>query len=213
MYELAHFKNDELAVQAEVILSNPLGVLVVNTAAGFEVNHIPFMLDIRDGIASCLRAHIPKNNPLSNVAISPVNCVAVFQGAQGYISPSWYATKKEHCKVVPTWNYQVVHVHGELRVIDDADWVLQQLNDLTTLNERSRDHPWAVSDAPEKYTAARIHGLVGLELQIKRIDGKTKASQNQPIDNKRSVIAAMADEMPDTPFAEMMKANIGDDEA
>jgi len=139
-----------------------------------------FSVWIRD-----LRAHIPKANPLFEILLhSTTDCAVVFQGAGGYVSPSWYATKQEHGKVVPTWNYKVVHAHGKLSLNQESDWIAQQLHDLTNQSEKPRSKQWAVTDAPGSYLKKQLSALVGLEVKIATIECKTKASQNQPAKNK-----------------------------
>jgi transcriptional regulator len=117
--------------------------------------------------------------------------LAIFHGADAYISPSWYATKKEAGKVVPTWNYVVVHAYGHLRVVDDAAWIKEQLEGLTQHNEAAFEHPWAMTDAPEDFIEKLIGSVLGIELVITRLVGKWKVSQNQPPQNQNSVVAGL----------------------
>lgn len=205
MYIPQHFAENDPDKLINLVRENPLGALVISTQNGFEANHLPFVLDVHDDTCQ-LRAHIPRANPLSKSLLTTKSCVVIFQGAQGYISPAWYATKKQHGKVVPTWNYAVAHVHGEAQIHDDADWVLIQLNDLTEQSEGNRIDAWSVSDAPVNYTQQLVKSLVGLSIVVSRIDGKFKASQNQPAENKTSVLAALESEMPDSSLQRMMKS-------
>jgi transcriptional regulator len=117
--------------------------------------------------------------------------LAVFQGPQHYISPSWYATKQEHGKVVPTWNYAVVHVRGTLQVRDDAAWIFQQMKQLTAQQESPLPHPWHVEDAPAEYTERMVSAVVGIEIPIDSMSGKWKVSQNQPPVNQATVVQAL----------------------
>jgi transcriptional regulator len=117
--------------------------------------------------------------------------LAIFQGPQAYVSPSWYATKEEHGKVVPTWNYVVVQAWGTPRVIDDPEWLLTQIGALTASQEGGRREPWSVAEAPEAYIAAQLKGICGLEIPVSRIEGKWKASQNQPEANQRGVVEGL----------------------
>jgi transcriptional regulator len=121
-------------------------------------------------------------------------CLIVFQGVQEYITPSWYATKQETCKVVPTWNYATVHVWGSPRVIDDAQWVSQQINELTHSQEQQRSAPWEVSDAPSLFIAGQLKGIVGLEIEIARTEGKWKVSQNRPEQDRRGVFDGLREQ-------------------
>ena len=211
MYTPAVFKNNDPAQVSALVGSNPLGILVVNTESDFEVNHIPFVLDLEADKPVRLRAHIPKANPLNtlltnNTASGVAKCVVIFNGPDGYISPSWYATKKEHGKVVPTWNYSVVHIHGNLTLRTETPWLLQQLTDLTNQNEQGKADAWSVSDAPEAYTEKLMASLVGLEISIDRFTGKTKASQNQPAKNKETILQALQVTEPDSNFHLMVKS-------
>ena len=211
MYTPTHFVNTNDADSSSLIRSFPLSTLVVFSESGFEINHIPFVLDSEEGVAVRLRAHIPKVNPLFELLSNQsINCVAIFQGPESYVSPSWYATKKEHGKVVPTWNYKVVHVHGNLKLKQDQAWVKQQLNDLTNQNESRRPEKWAISDAPDNFVDKQLSVLVGLEVMIARLDSKLKASQNQPAKNRESVLDALESEQPGSEFHKMMKEALDD---
>ena len=211
MYIPRHFAQSDQQAQFDLIRSSPLATLVVNTREGLVANHIPFVLDVEDLGTVKLLAHIPRANPLSGHLADGSDCLAVFHGPQGYVTPSWYATKKEHGKVVPTWNYAVVHAHGRIRLVEDEDWILRQVNLLTELNEGSRSTPWAVSDAPGDFTERLVRSLVGLELTVNRLEAKNKASQNQPEENQRSVLAALESEAVDTVFANHMRTVLNDD--
>jgi len=120
--------------------------------------------------------------------------VAVFQGAEAYVTPSWYATKAETGKVVPTWNYAVVEARGQARIIEDLDWLRQQIDDLTALRETGRPEPWAVTDAPAPFVAAQLRGIVGISVTVSALGGKWKVSQNRPEADRRGVAAGLAKE-------------------
>jgi len=188
-----------------LVRENPLGTLVVSSDAEFEINHIPFILDSDEIAGVRLRAHIPKASPLTKILESKkTSCVVIFQGANGYITPSWYSTKKKHGKVVPTWNYAVVHIHGQISLIEEPSWILKQLNDLTDQNEAHRETRWQVSDAPKDYTKKQVSFLLGIEITSTRVEAKTKASQNQPAENRESVLASLSSEQPNSKFTELM---------
>ena len=193
--------NDPDSLRAR-IKGHPLGTLVIQHGDGLEANHIPFVL-ASDEQGERLHAHVPRANPLSQLTGSHPALV-IFHGTQGYITPSWYATKAEHGQVVPTWNYAVTHVHGVLRVRDDAQWVLRQIRQLTRQQEQGRDLPWAVDDAPSDYIDRLAGALVGLEIRIHRMEGKNKASQNQPSANQSSLLSALKDEPPSDAFSRHM---------
>ncbi|MBE7244884.1 MAG: FMN-binding negative transcriptional regulator, partial [Actinomycetospora chiangmaiensis] len=128
-------------------------------------------------------------NPQGQELAAMEECLIVFQGPQGYVTPSWYASKRAHGRVVPTWNYATVHAWGRPRVIEDAAWLGRQVADLTALREAPRAEPWAVSDAPKPFVDAQLRALVGVEIPITRIEGKWKMSQNRPADDRAGVIA------------------------
>jgi len=194
-----------------LVRENPLGTLILSGDGEFEVNHLPFVLDTDDVDGFVLRAHIPKGNPLAKLlAKRAMACVAIFQGANGYITPSWYSTKKRHGKAVPTWNYAVVHVHGQISLVDDTPWLIQQLTDLTTQNEAKREKPWQLSDAPKEYTDKQLAFLIGIEILSSKIEAKTKASQNQPAENRESILASLHSEQPGSSLTKMVEAALKD---
>jgi len=191
MYLPKHFEEPRIEVMHELMRAHPLATLVTLTAGGLDANHIPLQLVADSSPFGTLQGHVARANPLWRDFDRNVEVLAVFRGPEGYISPSWYATKQETGKAVPTWNYAVVHAHGKLRVIDDAAWLRAQIEALTTHNEASLPHPWAVSDAPADYTEKMISALVGIEIEITRLTGKWKTSQNQPAANQAGIIAAL----------------------
>lgn len=180
MYQPPAFREDRIEVQHDLIRRYPLGLLVTAGPSGLMANAVPFLVD-GDGTAmGVLRAHLAKANGQWRDLESLEECLVVFQGPQDYVTPSWYATKRETGKVVPTWNYAAVHAWGRPRVIADAAWLRRQVGDLTDAQERSRSEPWAVDDAPPPFVDAQIKGIVGIEIAITRIEGKWKVSQNRP---------------------------------
>ncbi len=188
MYQPPHFREDDSSVQHALIRAHPLGLLVTVGPSGLEANHVPFMLNPQAGL---LQGHLARPNPQWQGFDSAIEALVVFQGPEAYISPSWYAVKAETGKVVPTWNYAVVQVHGRLRVIEDHDWLRAQIEDLTRSQEDRREHGWQVSDAPAAYIDAQIRGIVGVEIAITRIEGKWKVSQNRPERDRAGVVAGL----------------------
>ena len=180
--------------------------MILATDSAFEVNHIPFVIDSDSSGIKRLRAHIPRTNALATLKSESRSCVVVFHGADGYVSPAWYATKKKHGKVVPTWNYAVVHAHGRMKTVDDSAFVKKQIEDLTIQNESKRDNAWKISDAPSDFTARQLSVLVGIEVLTEKIDAKTKASQNQPMENRASILKSLDNEQPGSSFNELMKS-------
>ncbi|MGH1572652.1 FMN-binding negative transcriptional regulator [Methylobacterium sp. P31] len=188
MYQPPHFREDSRTAQHALIRAYPLGLLVTGGLGGLTANPIPFLLD-EAGEHGLLRAHLARANPQWRALAAAEECLVVFQGPQGYVTPGWYASKREHGRVVPTWNYATVHAWGRPRVIEDVDWLRRQIADLTALRETPRAEPWAVTDAPEPFVAAQVRALVGVEIPITRIEGKWKMSQNRPEADRTGVIA------------------------
>jgi len=198
MYTPKHFEEPRIEVMHELMRARPLATLVTLTSGGLEANHIPMHLVDTPAPFGTLRGHVARANPLWRDFAKDIGVLAIFHGPDSYITPSWYATKKETGKVVPTWNYAVVHAYGTLRVIDDAVWVRSQLEALTAHNEAGFPHPWAVGDAPRDYTDKLIESIVGFEIVITRLTGKWKVSQNQPAQNQESVIEGLINsDLPD----------------
>ena len=203
MYQPPHFREDDLSVQHALIRAHPLGLLITSGDAGPTANLLPFHLDASLSVKGTLQVHMAKANSQWREIEAGAPVLAVFQGAGAYITPSWYATKQETGKVVPTWNYAVVQVRGRARVIHDADWLRKQIGALTGEHEAVREHAWQVSDAPEAYVAAQIKGIVGVEIEILEIDGKWKVSQNRPAADVAKVTAGLDDRSEPHANAEM----------
>jgi transcriptional regulator len=192
VYQPPHFREDDLAVQHALIESHPLGLLVTAGPGGLMANPIPFLVDPMSSERGTLRAHLARANPQWRELAQVAEALVIFQGPQDYISPSWYATKRETHKVVPTWNYVTVHAWGRPVVIEDQEWLRRQIGDLTRLRERTQPEPWAVEDAPAPFVAAQIKGIVGIEIEIARLEGKWKVSQNRPPADREGVVEGLA---------------------
>jgi transcriptional regulator len=141
--------------------------------------------------AGTLRGHIARANPQSRASGEATNALAIFLGPDSYVSPSWYATKRETGKVVPTWNYVAIHAHGRLTWFDDRQRLLALVTQLTAAHESSRSEPWAVSDAPTDYVDAMLDGIIGFELSITRLEGAWKMSQNRSADDRAGVVRGL----------------------
>ncbi|HEX8165713.1 MAG TPA: FMN-binding negative transcriptional regulator [Beijerinckiaceae bacterium] len=207
MYQPAHHREDRLDVQHALIRAFPLGILVTTGPSGLVANHVPFLIDPEVSRLGTLRAHVARANPLWKEAADQ-EVLVVFQGAERYVTPSWYAMKRETGKVVPTWNYAVVHAYGRMTVIQDEVWLKTQIEDLTRFNEAARSEPWAVTDAPAPFVDAMVRGIVGLSIEIARIEGKWKVSQNRPAADREGVVEGLraeADERADA-MAELVEA-------
>ena len=191
MYTPPQFEQPHIEVMHKLMSQYPLASLITINANCIEANHIPLHLSVEEGEFGVLRGHIARANPVWKDFATDTETLAIFHGPDAYISPSWYATKPALGKVVPTWNYAVVHAYGVLRIVDDAAWVRTQLEALTQQHEDNFPHPWAVSDAPEEFTEKLTGMVVGIEMLITRISGKWKVSQNQPLQNQKSVIEGL----------------------
>jgi transcriptional regulator len=203
MYIPKHFAEDDVAEMHALMRANPLATLITHGPDGLDANHIPLLL--ADGEPNGkLQGHVARANPLWQGGNVTGEVLVVFQGDDSYISPSGYATKSEHGKVVPTWNYAAAHAYGELQVIDDPQWIFAQISALTATNEAALPQPWAVTDAPADYIEKMLGAIVGIEISITRLLGKWKVSQNQPAVNQASLIAAL--EKAGDPMAGLIRA-------
>jgi transcriptional regulator len=191
MYQPPHFREDRLEIQHGLIRAHPLGMLVTNGSTGLVANPLPFVLDAAASPLGTLKAHLSRANGQWQDFDPAQVALAIFQGVEAYVTPSWYETKRETGKVVPTWNYAVVQAYGRMRVIEDADWLRRQIGELTATHEASRPEPWAVDDAPAPFVAAQLKGIVGIEIEITRIEGKWKVSQNRPEADRQGVAAGL----------------------
>lgn len=187
------FREQRLDVLHGLISAHPLATLITAGSNGLMANLIPFSLH-NGGEHGILRAHLARGNRQLDALREATEALVVFQGPDFYVSPSWYPSKAEHGKVVPTWNFAMVQARGKPRVIDDAGWVREQVEQLTTNQENGRAHPWKVSDAPDDYIAAQLKGIVGFEIAIHTIEGKWKMSQNRQPTDRQGVIDALRDE-------------------
>lgn len=192
MYVPSHFEETRTEVMHELIRTHGFGALVTLDDSGLNANHIPFEIDA-EGEFGVLRAHVARANPVWKNFSRTVDAMVLFQGAQAYITPSWYETKQTDGKVVPTYNYISVHAYGALRTIDDKAWLRQFVGRLTDRYEAPRDAPWAVSDAPEDYIEKMLNAIVGIEIPIKRLVGKWKVSQNRPAADRAGVVAGLTE--------------------
>jgi transcriptional regulator len=191
MYQPPHFREDRLDVQHALIRTHPFGALVTLGPDGLMANHFPFIVDADAAPLGTLRAHMARANDQWKALDGAQDALVIFQGAYSYISPSWYATKAETGKAVPTWNYAIVHVHGRARVVEDREWLLRHVSELTVQHEASQPEPWSVSDAPPEFVAGLLKGIVGIEIEIARIEGKWKMSQNRPAVDREGVVRGL----------------------
>lgn len=192
MYIPASFRESRIEILHDFVRAHPFGLLVSAGAGGLQATPLPFHLDA-DGGNGTLRVHLARANPHWQALAGAEECLVVFQGEHGYVTPSWYASKAATGKAVPTWNYVAVHAWGRPTVVEDAAWLRRQIGDLTLGQEVRRAAPWAVADAPEDYLDAQMKAIVGIEIPIARIEGKWKLSQNRDAADRRGVIAGLRD--------------------
>lgn len=192
MYLPKAFAEADPATLRTLLAAHPLGTWIVWQDGEPVANHVPFQLDASRGPHGTLIGHVARANPvwrgLGGAGDgSGARSIVVFQGAQGYVTPSWYASKREHGKVVPTWNYAVVHAHGMAVAIEDRGRLLEIVRALTGVHESGRAVPWAVEDAPADFTAQLLEAIVGIEIPLERLVGKWKMSQNRPAADRAGV--------------------------
>ena len=192
MYIPSHFNEANQAILQELISARPLATLVTLTSEGIVANHLPLHFSAVNEQLGILRGHVARANLLWKDTITSQEVLAIFQGPDTYISPSWYPTKVETHKVVPTWNYVVVHAYGKLRIIDDSLWLREHLDTLTRTHENQFEQPWLMTDAPDDFIEKLIGAVVGIEISIARLSGKWKVSQNQPAKNQEGVVRGLS---------------------
>jgi transcriptional regulator len=189
MYVPSHFAVDQGAI-AELLSNHGAANLVTSTERGLLATLLPFIYDPEAGDHGALLGHVARNN---EQWLEPAlgESLAILQRSDAYISPSWYPSKAEHGRVVPTWNYTTAHVYGRLVIHDDPAWVEDLVRRLTTLHEASSAEPWSVDDAPERFIAGQLRAIVGVELVITRVEAKRTLSQNRPAGDVEGVIAGL----------------------
>ncbi|MFC4942086.1 FMN-binding negative transcriptional regulator [Pseudonocardia sp. GCM10023141] len=206
MYVPAHFAADDAAVRE--LLSRPQAAdLITQTADGLVATFLPFLFDADAGEHGALLGHVARNNDQWSRPATGESLVIV-HGSDAYITPNWYASKAEHGRAVPTWNYLTAHVYGRLVIHDDTAWLDTLVRRLTDRHEAGEEQPWSVDDAPPKFVAGQLRAIVGVELQITRIEAKIKMSQNRPATDVDGVIEGL-DERGDHASAEAVRAARG----
>lgn len=192
MYQVAAFREDRIGVMQQLMREHPLATLVTAIDGRPDANHLPLLLDPEPAPRGRLLGHVARANPLWREAAGGLDVLAVFQGPQAYVTPSWYETKRETGAVVPTWNYAVVHARCHLTVHQDRDWLHDLVTRLTNTHEAGRLQPWAVGDAPADYIERMLKAIVGIELRIDTLEGKWKVSQNRPAADRAGVAEGLA---------------------
>ncbi len=190
MYTPPAFREDDPAALRAAMREARLATLVTATAEGLVATPLPLFLDETEGALGTLYGHVARAN--RQWTLEPAGeALAIFAGPDAYVTPSWYPSKHEHGKAVPTWNYVAVHAYGPVEFFEDRERLREAVTRLTELYERPRADPWAVTDAPESYVEAQLRGIVGLRLPIARIEGKRKMSQNRPQADRDGVAAGL----------------------
>ncbi|MXP62010.1 FMN-binding negative transcriptional regulator [Roseomonas sp. M0104] len=191
MYTPPAFREDDLSALHATIGAARLANLVTAGAEGVMATPLPLFLDPAEGSRGVLYGHLARANPQWKAASSG-EALAIFMGPDAYVTPSWYAAKRETGKVVPTWNYVAVHAHGPVEFFEDTERLLAVVTRLTERHEGGRAAPWAVGDAPEGFIRAQLRGIVGLRMPITRLEGKRKLSQNRSAEDRAGVRAGLA---------------------
>ena len=187
MYVPRAFAVDDVPILHQQMLATPLPVLVTHASQGLIASHVPLLLNPDEGPYGTLYGHLARANPHCKALAEGVENLVIFAGEQAYISPSFYPSKAEHGKAVPTWNYLAVHAYGTAEVFDDAERLLALVSRLSNKHEADRSDPWSVSDAPADYIDSMLKAIVGFRLPIIRLDGKRKLSQNRDATDQAGV--------------------------
>ena len=183
MYRPDHFRVDDVAEMHALMRARPLATLVSAGASGLYGTHLPTVLK-SDGPFGAIECHLARANPHWKDLAEGGEALMIFQGPEAYVTPNWYASKARDGKAVPTWNYVAVHAYGRPAVMNDATWLRRHVGELTDQQEKSEAHPWAVSDAPERYVETMLRGIVGFRFDIARLEGKWKMSQNREMPDR-----------------------------
>jgi transcriptional regulator len=207
MYVPPHFAEEDLATLHRTIRAARLATLVTLGSEGMEASHVPILLDEGEGPRGAIRGHLARPNPQWRRASVETPALVIFLGPDAYVTPNWYATKRETGKVVPTWNYLAIHAYGRIEFFEDPVRLRAIVTELTELHEGKRAQPWAVSDAPPDFIAAHLRGIIGFRIVIDRLEGKWKLSQNRPAADRQGVIEGLEGEggIPEAAVAQAMK--------
>jgi transcriptional regulator len=190
MFVPDHFKLGGVTEQHALMRAYPFGALVTTSDAGYEVTHLPTVLK-SEGELGLIECHVSRANPHWRTITAGARGLLIYTGPQAYITPGWYPSKAAHGKVVPTWNYAVVHAHGVPQIVDDRDWLVRHVSELTDQQEAGTAAPWATSDAPGNFVEVLARGIVGMRFTIDRLEGKSKMSQNRELPDREGVVAGL----------------------
>ncbi len=191
MYIPAHFNESRPELLHALIAQHPLGILVTNGKSGLSANHLPFMLHPQEGARGVLHCHVARNNPVWQDLDNGDEVMVIFRAGDAYISPQWFPSKLETHKQVPSWNYIVAHAYGRVTIRDEERYVRGAVARLTRIHEASQPVPWKMTDGPKDYIDAMLKAIVGIEIEITRLIGKTKLSQNKEARDVEAASAAL----------------------
>ena len=194
MYTPAHFKIEDAAEVHALMRAHPFAILVTQGADGLTATHLPTVLKV-DGASprGRIECHLARPNPQWKTFAAGTEALMIFHGVEAYIRPGWYPSKAEHGKAVPTWNYAAVHAYGPLRVMNDKAWLLAHVGELSDQQEAPYAAPWSTADAPQSFLEVMARGIVGLTLEIARLEGKMKMSQNRDARDRNGVVEGLGD--------------------
>jgi transcriptional regulator len=190
MYRPDHFRVDDVAEMHALMRGRPFATLVSAGAQGLFASHLPTVLkdEGRYGVIEC---HLARANPHWKDLAAANEALMIFHGPEAYITPNWYPSKAQHGKVVPTWNFAAVHAYGRAEVMQDRDWLLRHVTELTAQQERGEGQPWLPSDAPAAFIGTMLRGIVGFRFAIARLEGKWKMSQNREMPDRAGVVTGL----------------------
>ena len=209
MYLPDLFRVDDVAQMHALMRARPFAALVSAGALGLYASHLPTVLK-PEGPYGLIECHLARANPHCKELAEVGEALMIFQGAEGYVTPNWYPSKAQTGKVVPTWNYAVVHAYGRLEVMNDAEWLRRHVSELTAQQEKGESKPWAVTDAPKTFVDAMLRGIVGFRFAIARLEGKWKMSQNREMPDRAGVVEGlkMRNEGDDGEIAKLVSRHI-----
>lgn len=190
MYVPEHFKLGDVAEQHALMRAYPFAALITLSEAGYEVTHLPTKLK-DEGALGVVECHVSRANPHWKEIAKSGKGLLIYNGPEAYITPGWYPSKAAHGKVVPTWNYAVVHAHGTAEIIDDRQWLVRHVGELSDQQEVGMEVPWATSDAPGNFIEMLSRGIVGMRFTIERLEGKAKMSQNREMPDREGVVRGL----------------------
>ena len=209
MYRPDEFLVDDVSRMHALMRARPFASLVSNGSAGLYASHLPTVLK-NEGSYGVIECHLARANPHWKDVAGGNEVLMIFHGPEGYITPNWYPSKVEHGKVVPTWNYATVHVYGRPQTMQNKDWLLRHVGELTAQQEQTQAKPWAISDAPQPYVDALLRGIIGFRLVITRLEGKWKMSQNRELNDQLGVMKGLEEraEGEDLEIADLVSGNL-----